>query len=552
MSNVKVKKSVLQSIIKKHLFESPAPDSGVSRRLTVGPDTSPLPKGLPLSPTDRMSVQLDTERPPVDDPDYIPENSRELGYAVQTLSEMVPPDLVEKAYLEFKKVLERLEEDQESSGSENVDLLRKFESVYRKNRIVNLLVREAADDFDEEEDEEELARLEAEMGGELRRQADIELAKPQAADVSIGKLEDAFRALGIKNRNLTNYLVKQIRDNSYAEDPSEISGLTMQEFKEFFDLMLKNMSDKGVVNAFEKAQRDSDSHRSTEAWDKMVKFIQAFPSFIANRERELLANRRDPNAIKQSEYQTIAKPFGYAAASGIRQAFIRDVMAVRALSTFVVSRPAAAYVNNSIKEAFEDALSLPENQEFLATLFDEEGLEEYREMMKNPRALEQSDLFKNFAGAVTYEALASVAELNFKPYNGKPGRPIGAAFMSEFGNENLKLQPHEEMQLRKMADRGLKGDYVQFVEEVLETSEESGHRGLLTAAAAMTADDADKDEYGSYASPAFSTMKKAASVSKPPELHVADYAGKDDPLVDKIKSADRAARKASKQAGRNK
>jgi len=498
-----------------------------------------------------MSVQLDTERPPVEDPDYIPENSRELGYAVQALAEMVPADLVEKAYHEFQKVLENLEEDEdgEEDSDENVDLLKKFENFYRRSRK---LMREASDDDDFEEDEEELARLDREMGADLKRQADIEFARPKDTNVSLGRLQDALSAIGIKNRNLVDYIVRQIRSNSEVESPSDVSGLTMQEFNEFFDLMIRNMGDRGVVKAFEKAQRDSNSHRDESKWDIMVDFIQQFPRFISNRESELLAHKRDPNEIKQSEYQTIAKPFGYAAASGIRQAFIRDVMAVRALSTFVISRSTSAYVNNSIKEAFEDALSMPENKEFLATLFDEEGLEEYREMMKNPRALEQSDLFKNFAGAVTYEALASVAEMNFKPYNGKPGRSIGAAFMSEFGNENLKLQPNEEMQLRKMADRGLRGDYVQFVEEILETSEENGHRGLLTAAAAMTADDADKDEYGSYASPAFSTMKKAASVSKPPELHVADYAGKDDPLVDKIKSADRAARKASKQAGRNK
>ena len=67
------------------------------------------------------------------------------------------------------------------------------------------------------------------------------------------------------------------------------------------------------------------------------------------------------------------------------------------------------------------------------------------------------------------------------------------------------------------------------------------------AAATMTAEDADKDEYGSYASPAFSTMKKAASVSKPPELHIADYIGKDEPMVGQIKAADRAARKASRK-----
>lgn len=536
MPGVKVKKSVLQSIIKKHLFESPAPDSGVSRRLTVGPDRSSLPKGLPLSPTDRMSVQLDTERPPIEDPDYIPENSRELGYAVQALAEMVPSDLIEKAYREFQKVLENLEEDEEAP-EEDVDLLKKFESFYRRSRK---LMREASDD-DTEEDEE-LARLDREMGSELRRQADVTFARPQGTDSSVGKLQDALNAIGIRNRNLADYIIKQISDNSEVEDPSDVDGLTMQEFNEFFDLMLKNMSDKGVMKEFEKAQRDSNSFRDESKWDVMVNFIQQFPQIIAKRERELLSIKREPR--QKFEYQTSSKAFGYAAASGLRQTFIRDVLAVRALAAFVAPPPTRGVISREIFGSFKDAFELEENQEFLETLFDKEGLEEYKDIIDDPDALRNSTLFQNFSGAVTYEALASIAELNFKTVNRKPGRQIGKAFQTEFGDENKKLQPGEETQLRDMGDRG---EYVDFVKDILDQSEENGHRGLLTAAATMTAEDADKEEYGSYASPAFSTMKKAASVSKPPELHIADYIGKDEPMVGQIKAADRAARKASRK-----
>lgn len=537
MPGVKVKKSVLQSIIKKHLFESPAPDSGVSRRLTVGPDRSSLPKGLPLSPTDRMSVQLDTERPPIEDPDYIPENSRELGYAVQALAEMVPSDLIEKAYREFQKVLENLEEDEEAP-EEDVDLLKKFESFYRRSRK---LMREASDD-DTEEDEE-LARLDREMGSELRRQADVAFARPQGTDSSYGKLQDALNAIGIRNRNLADYIIKQISDNSEVEDPSDVDGLTMQEFNEFFDLMLKNMSDKGVMKEFEKAQRESNSFRDESKWDIMVNFIQQFPQLIAQRENELLATKRDPR--QKFEYQNAAKPFGYAAASGLRQTFIRDILAVRALAAFVAPKSTRGTVSREIFGAFKDAFELEENQEFLETLFDKEGLEEYKGIIDDPDALRNSTLFQNFSGAVTYEALASIAELNFKTVNRQPGRQIGKAFQTEFGDENKKLQPGEETQLRDMGDRG---EYVDFVKDILDQSEENGHRGLLTAAATMTAEDADKDEYGSYASPAFSTMKKAASVSKPPELHVADYSGSDDPMVGQIKAADRTARKTASNA----
>ena len=68
MSNVKIKKSVLQSIIKKSLSESGL-HSDPSRRLVVGPDSSSLPSMLPLTPSDRMATQLEVERPPVEDPE---------------------------------------------------------------------------------------------------------------------------------------------------------------------------------------------------------------------------------------------------------------------------------------------------------------------------------------------------------------------------------------------------------------------------------------------------------------------------------------------------
>jgi hypothetical protein len=510
MSDVRIKKSVLQSIIKKHLVE--APSSDVSRRLTVGPERSSLPSSLPLSPSDRMSTQLEVERPPVEDEDYVPANVRELGYAVKALSEMVPDDQVEKAYLAFQRIIEQLEA--EGSDDEEVQI----ESLRRKNAILGAILREAEGDDDDDfalspEEEEEFARIERE--------------EATGPDAVFFKYERVLKTYGLSKTNFMDmYRLVRTRD------------LTQGDLEDFLELLGSLQADAAIVSRVGSKLRNPSLSE-----DALVRFISRFKDEQGERVEREAAVAADA-ARPRFEYQTAAPAYGYAAASGLRQAFIRDVMGVRALNAFVAPRRIQSYVANSIREAFIDAFELPENQDFLKELFDEEGLDEYKAHMNDPGFLNGSALMQNFAGAVTYEALANIADLNFKSHRGQPGRKIGNAFMTEFGEENKKLQPHEEDQLERMAQRG---EYADFVNDILDQSEENGHRGLLTAAAAMTADDADKDEYGKYASPAFSTMKKAASVSKPPELHVADYMGKDDPMVGSIKAADRAARKAARK-----
>jgi hypothetical protein len=504
MSDVRIKKSVLQSIIKKSLRESPRSD--VTRRLTVGPDDSKLPSMLPLSPSDRMSTQLEVERPPVEDPEYVPANPRELGLAVQALSEMVPADQVEEVYSSFKDIIEKLEDDEDHERDMQI------ESMLRRHRRA---LREADEDDDDDAlTPEEEAELDA-----------IERQEAKGPDAMYFKYERVLRAYGL-GRTQFDSIMHATRDGR----------ISTGDIEDFFELLGSLQNDPAIV--------EKVGARLRRPYDRgLVAFISRFKDDYEEQVARDEIKKADA-ARPKFEYQTAAKTYGYAAASGLRQSFIRDVMGVRALNAFVAPKSVQRYVYNSILEAFQDAFELPENQEFLKTLFDEEGLSEYKEIMKDPAALRHSDLFQNFAGGVTYEALASIAEMNFKPWRGQPGRQIGKAFMTEFGEENKKLQPHEEDQLESMAKRG---EYADFVNDILETAEENGYRGLLASAAAMTADDADKDEYGSYASPAFSTMKKAASVSKPPELHVADYLGKEDPMVTQVKAADRAARKASRK-----
>ncbi len=514
MSDVRIKKSVLQSIIRKHLVEA-APKSDVPRRLTVGPEKSPLPAGLPLSPSDRMSTQLEVERPPVEDPEYVPANSRELGYAVQALAEMVPDDQVDKAYLAFQRIIEQLEE--EESEDEEVQI----ESIRRKNAILQAMLREGEGDDDDDfelspEEEEEFARIERE--------------EATGPDAMYFKYERVLRAYGLSKTNFMDmhHLVRT-RD------------LTQGDLEDFLDMLGSLQNDAAIVTKVGNKLRNPSM--STDA---LVRFISRFKDEQGERlERE--EERAAATARPAFEYQTAAKKYGYSGASGLRQAFLRDVATITGLEAQIATRDVRGIVNGMLERAFNEALNLPANAGFLKTLFDEEGLEEYLDLIRDPSAMVMSGIFRNFAGLVRYEALSRILDFKFKPIPGQPQRTIGDALAANVDLARPGEGPPSEREMAQIRSLVRDDTYLEIVNELIETSRDNGHRGLLTAAAAMTADDADFEDSGQYTSAAFSTMKKAAAVAKPPELHVADYMGKDDPMVAQIKAADREARKASRR-----
>jgi hypothetical protein len=517
MPDVKIKKSVLQSIIRKSLKESDR-TSDPSRRLTVGPEKSALPSLLPLTPSDRMSTQLDIERPPVEDPEYVPTNVRELGYAVQALAEMVPDDQVEKAYLAFQRIIEQLEE--EGSDDEEVQL----ESLRRKNAILGAMLREAEGEGDDDDDDFELSPEEEEEFARLERE------EATGPDAMFFKYERVLNAYGLSRNNFMD-LHRLVRTRE----------LTQGDLEDFLELLGSLQNDAAIV-----AKVGAKLRSPSMSEDAMLRFISRFKDEQGERiERE--QERATATARPAFEYQTAAKKYGYSGASGLRQAFLRDVATVTALENQIVTRDSREIANGMVERNFNQAIRAPENQEFLKTLFDEEGLEEYLELMNDPTARSMSDIFRNFAGLVRYEALSRILDFKFKPISGQPQRTFGDALAANVDLARPGEGPPSEREMVQIRSLVRDDTYLEIVDEILETSRDNGHRGLLAAAAAMSADDADFAESGEYASAAFSTMKKAASVAKPPELHIADYMGKDDPMVAQVKAADRAARKASRR-----
>jgi hypothetical protein len=505
MSDVKIKKSVLQSIIKKSLRESPRND--VSRRLTVGPDDKHLPSSLPLSPSDRMSTQLEVERPPVEDPEYVPSNSKELGLALQALAEMIPSDQVEQAYNEFQSVIEKLEN--EATAEKDVQI----ESLRRSNARLKARLREAEgmDDDDDDlssEDEAELAAIERE--------------EATGTDALYFKYERVLEKYGVGRSNFDRIM--------WATRDGRVS---TSDIEDFLQLLGDLQNDPALVDRVGSRLRNPNA-RGLESF--ISKFKDDYEDQVT-RDAAVAADKATP----RFEYQTAAKPLGYAAASGARQWMI-NMMANRAIMGFATSKPDQRFILNSIREAFQDAFQLPANQDFLSALFDEEALPDLKEIVANDEECESLELFQNFGGVISYEACDEIGDLRFPDHNGKKGRLIRDAFLSEFGND--RITNREQRVLEQMA---IRGEFKDIVMDVLDKSEANGYRSTLSAAATLSSEDLDFKEFGSYEKPAGAGVKKASAVEKPSELHIADYLGKDDPMVGIIQSAERAARKLSRK-----
>ena len=613
MLNVKIKKSVLQNIIKKSLNEREM-HNDPSRRLTIGPDTSSLPSMLPLSPSDRMSTQLETERPPVEDPEYIPANSKELGNALQALAEMIPADNVGDAYSAFQKTIEEIE----LQNADNIES--QLESIRRKSSRYPALLREApkaklrgqGTSGKSNKDPESLAAIEkmkdykpkadelptnreeqmAAFGRWLARKGittpttrqgfsdkfkeflrDEKYQLPGRDDVAAmmrdrdndeegdrEELADDEKFKLTPSVNTTQILLRYPEvcdefkiDKSRRELLSKLIGggsITKKELITFLDAINDSfLNDKTMKSAFNSAFNAGKVDASRPA-----EFIKKFSD-----EDESDTSKKPE---KDFEYQSQAGPHGYKAASGLRQAFIRDVQALLILMEKVSSEDDIDAIETEMHDAFEDAFMLPQNQKFLETLYDDKDtIDAIKEDIKSGTDLSHYQIYRNFRGSIMSESLANLGMLDFKASLGKlvngkrervPGRKIALAFMTEFGDDNLPLQSHEADQLESMATDG---SLLDTVIEAIDAANESGFRSLLMSASKLAAEDADKLQFGKYDEPAFSSLKKFRSGTKPPEVAAGEYVD-DSPegrkFVDDIKSSDRAARKFKSTVPKNK
>ena len=112
---VVVNKVVLEDAIKK-IIESKRSIHSTAIDTIVGKDVDGYDESEePIEASDLMSVQLATERPAVEDPEFVPANSIELSRAASVISDEVPDDQIDFFYRKLHDLLDQVLDREEAS-----------------------------------------------------------------------------------------------------------------------------------------------------------------------------------------------------------------------------------------------------------------------------------------------------------------------------------------------------------------------------------------------------------------------------------------------------
>lgn len=115
---VSIKRQALKEFINKALKEN---------RTYHSSDISDVPAkddemDAPIEASPQVAVQLSTERPPVEDPDFIPASIEELSLAASEIAKEVPGDQIEYYYRMLHKLLDKVLDLHDSTNMEDQDL----------------------------------------------------------------------------------------------------------------------------------------------------------------------------------------------------------------------------------------------------------------------------------------------------------------------------------------------------------------------------------------------------------------------------------------------
>ena len=106
------------------------------------PGPNPEKDVMPILPKEMTAVQLATERPPIEDADYIPNSVHELATAAAEVAKLIPAEQVKSFYLRLKELADENIERQEITITDEKDMIESKEKIVR-------MIREAIDDADD-------------------------------------------------------------------------------------------------------------------------------------------------------------------------------------------------------------------------------------------------------------------------------------------------------------------------------------------------------------------------------------------------------------------
>ena len=192
-----------------------------------GPDitSEELPNFEPIVPQDQVSIQLAVKRPPVDDPDFVPNSSRDLEQSVAELAKMVPDDQIKKFYKSVYDIVEKMVDDNMMKTSQyDGEEVMESKTAKHLSKLINEVM-----------DLEDMQRQFEEEFGDTS-----EDSEPKEVEDGSATLEDIANTMGFSGPSgAKNFIAKLMsRIKRFADvPPAEFDALVEFAAGEYIDLL---------------------------------------------------------------------------------------------------------------------------------------------------------------------------------------------------------------------------------------------------------------------------------------------------------------------------
>lgn len=192
-----------------------------------GPDITneDLPEFDPIVPKEQVSTQLSTDRPPVDDPDFVPTSQRSFELAMSTLASYVPEDQIDKFYRLVRDKVESMVDDEmlksRYSGVETMEAV--------KEKVREIIAEQFKD--------KDLRQMQADFEEEFGDDDEAPETQPESGEASLEQIASATGFAGpsgVKNF-LYRLLSRMARFENVPED--EVNALVEFAAGEYVDVL---------------------------------------------------------------------------------------------------------------------------------------------------------------------------------------------------------------------------------------------------------------------------------------------------------------------------
>ena len=208
---------------------------GIYDRPGPGIEDEPSSFENPISPGPQMSIQLSSEKPPIEDEDYVPTSSSALSLAASEIANSVPDDQIEFFYRSLHRLLDKATD---RSAMEIKEEEMQQEGIKKKIRSVLIEMVSEQEEFSPQDLERMQADFDEEFGssGAPSAAADKPDTKPDESN-----LENLAKQFGFSGpsgiRQFINRILKRLGFTAEVLDNAAIESLMSLAVPEYISEM---------------------------------------------------------------------------------------------------------------------------------------------------------------------------------------------------------------------------------------------------------------------------------------------------------------------------